>query len=110
MAARLAAAAAVVFAPLAASLLVAPNSPCSKYCGNVLSSTARDEIPCDAGTLKKTSVGLVWEQCIQCLLTSTHVSEGQTDLQWLLCMRHAPPLCYEWTWSDCAWFPRQPAV
>jgi hypothetical protein len=76
----------VVSAPLAAALFVTPNSPCSKYCGNVQSSTARDEMPCDGGTLKKTSTGLVFEQCIDCLLTSTHVSGSQTDLQALLCM------------------------
>jgi hypothetical protein len=43
-------------------------------------------MPCDSGTLKKTSTGLVFEQCIDCLLTSTHVSGSRTDLQALLCM------------------------
>ncbi|KAK4127949.1 hypothetical protein N657DRAFT_565381 [Parathielavia appendiculata] len=75
---------AAVSASLAASLYVAPSSPCSKFCGNVLSSTAADEIPCDAGTLTGTSTGLVWEQCIDCLLTSNHVSGDKTDLQALL--------------------------
>lgn len=77
----------VASAPLAASVLVAPDSPCSRFCGNILSSTPVDEVPCDAGTLTKTSKGLVWEQCVDCLLTSTYVSPGnQTDLQALLCM------------------------
>jgi len=84
-AARLAVAA-VVSAPLAASIFVSPDSPCSKYCGNVLSSTARDEMACDANTLTKTSTGVVWQQCINCLLTSTYVSGARTDLQALLCM------------------------
>ncbi|GAB1314078.1 hypothetical protein MFIFM68171_04288 [Madurella fahalii] len=75
---------AAVSAPLAASLLVAPDSPCSKFCGNVLSSTAADEMVCDSGALANTGKGLVWEQCVDCLLTSTHVSGNQTDLQWLL--------------------------
>ncbi|KAK4154575.1 hypothetical protein C8A00DRAFT_32608 [Chaetomidium leptoderma] len=83
-AARLSIAAAVVSAPLAASLFVAPNSPCSKYCGNVLASTAADEMVCDAGALALTSPGHVWEECIGCLLTSTYVSGAQTDLQALL--------------------------
>jgi hypothetical protein len=78
--------AAAVSAPLVASLYVAPNSPCSKFCGNVLSSTAADEMACDAGTLTKTSTGVVWEQCIECLLTSTYVSGDKSDLQALLCM------------------------
>ncbi|KAK4039432.1 centromere/microtubule binding protein cbf5-like protein [Parachaetomium inaequale] len=82
--ARLSVAAAVVSAPLAAALFVAPNSPCSKYCGNVQSSTATDEMACDAGTLKGTPTGVVWEQCINCLLTSTYVSGRQSDLQALL--------------------------
>ncbi|KAK4100098.1 hypothetical protein N658DRAFT_428205 [Parathielavia hyrcaniae] len=76
--------AAAVSAPLAASLYVAPNSPCSRFCGNVLSSTAVDELPCDDGTLTGTSTGLVWEQCIDCLLTSEHVSGDKTDLEALL--------------------------
>ncbi|KAL2021510.1 hypothetical protein VTK56DRAFT_7143 [Thermocarpiscus australiensis] len=76
--------AAVVSAPFAASLLVAPDSPCSKYCGNVQSSTARDELACDTGTLKNTPVGVVWEQCIECQLTSTYVSGNRSDLQALL--------------------------
>lgn len=84
-AARLAVAT-VVSAPLAASIFVTPDSPCSKYCGNVLSSTARDELPCDTNTLTKTSTGVVWEQCLNCLLTSTYVSGTRTDLQALLCM------------------------
>jgi hypothetical protein len=41
---------------------------------------------CDAGTLKGTPTGVVWEQCINCLLTSTYVSGRQSDLQALLCM------------------------
>ncbi|KAK4137982.1 hypothetical protein BT67DRAFT_439199 [Trichocladium antarcticum] len=81
--ARLAVAAALS-ALLAGSLRVAPDSPCSKFCGNSLSSTAVDEMACDAGTLEGTTVGLVWEKCTQCLLTSDHVSGNQTDLQWLL--------------------------
>ena len=82
---------AVVSAPLAAALRIAPDSPCSKYCGNVLSSTAADEMACDAGTLTKTTIGLVWEKCVQCLLTSNYVSGDQSDLQWLLCMRPVFP-------------------
>lgn len=78
---------AALSALLAGSLRVAPDSPCSKFCGNSLSSTAVDEMACDAGTLEGTTVGLVWEKCTQCLLTSDHVSGNQTDLQWLLC-RH----------------------
>ncbi|KAK4242479.1 centromere/microtubule binding protein cbf5-like protein [Achaetomium macrosporum] len=76
--------AAVASAPLAASLLVAPDSPCSKFCGNILSSTQGDEMACDTGTLTKTSKGVVWEQCIGCLLTSTHVSGNRSDMQALL--------------------------
>ncbi|EAQ90701.1 hypothetical protein CHGG_02636 [Chaetomium globosum CBS 148.51] len=76
--------AAAVCARLAATLFVAPDSPCSKYCGNVQGSTATDEMACDAGTLRNSPTGVVWEQCIGCLLTSTHVAGGQSDLQALL--------------------------
>jgi hypothetical protein len=81
-------------APLAASLYVASgSSPCAKYCGNVQSSTASDEIVCDAISLKTPS-GLVWEQCIGCLLTSTHVDKtNKTDLQSLTCTSSA--LCLD---------------
>ncbi|KAL2266302.1 hypothetical protein VTJ83DRAFT_5654 [Remersonia thermophila] len=76
---------ALVAAPLAASLFVSSSSsPCSKHCGNVQSSTASDEIVCDAGSLKKTPAGLVWEQCISCLLTSNHTEGGRSDMQSLL--------------------------
>ncbi|KAL2179226.1 uncharacterized protein P884DRAFT_220386 [Thermothelomyces heterothallicus CBS 202.75] len=76
--------AAAVFAPLAASIFIAaPDSPCSKYCGNVQSSTATDEMVCDDAGLAS-SEGVVWEQCISCLLTSTYVSGGHSDLQSLL--------------------------
>ncbi|KAL1839579.1 hypothetical protein VTJ49DRAFT_1400 [Mycothermus thermophilus] len=76
---------ALVSAPLAASLFVSSsNSPCAKYCGNVQSSTASDEIVCDAGSLKKTAAGLVWEQCIGCLLTSNHTEGSRSDMQALL--------------------------
>ena len=81
--------AAAVSAPLAAALFVAPDSPCSKYCGNVLSSTATDEMPCNHGSLTSTSAGVVWEQCINCLVTSPYVSGSKSDLQALLCMCRA---------------------
>jgi len=74
----------VALAPLAAALFVSsPDSPCSKYCGNVQSSTATDELPCNSGDLSSPA-GVVWEQCIDCLLTSTHVSDKKSDLQSLL--------------------------
>lgn len=82
---------AVAFAPLAASLfMAAPESHCSKYCGNVQSSTAPDEMVCDDGGLS-TSPGTVWKECINCLITSSHTANGHSDLQSLLCMCAASP-------------------
>lgn len=78
--------AAALSARLAATLFVSPDSPCSKFCGNVQGSTATDEMACDAGTLQGTPTGVLWQGCIDCLLTSTHVSGKQSDLQALLCM------------------------
>ncbi|AEO62565.1 6af60980-bd6b-49be-913b-22080c196881 [Thermothielavioides terrestris] len=83
--ARLAVAvAAVVSAPLAASLFASPDSPCAKYCGNVLGRTSTDEMACDSGSLSQTSTGVVWEQCIRCLLTGTYASGSPSDMQALL--------------------------
>ncbi len=76
---------ALVAAPLAAALFVNPSSPCAKYCGNVLGSTSTDEMACTAATLA-TSTGVVWEQCMNCLLTSTYGSGDQTDTHSLICM------------------------
>ncbi|KAK4190672.1 hypothetical protein QBC35DRAFT_62968 [Podospora australis] len=69
----------VVSAPLAAGLFNTPNSPCSRYCGNVQDRTASDEIVCDKSAFG-TPAGLVWEQCIRCQLTSTHSYANRTDL------------------------------
>lgn len=102
--------AAAVSAPLAVSLLVAPDSPCSKFCGNVLSSTATDEIPCDSGTLTQTAKGLVWEQCVDCMLTSTYALGNQTDLQWLLCMPCSFPFSMTHLRVADPDPPRQPAA
>ncbi|KAK3377794.1 centromere/microtubule binding protein cbf5-like protein [Podospora didyma] len=75
----------VGFTSLATALLVAPDSPCSTYCGNVLQSTSADEIVCDDGSYSGTAAGVVFEKCIECELNSKYVSKNnQTDLQWLL--------------------------
>lgn len=71
--------AAVVSSPLAAALYNTPNSPCSRYCGNVQDRTASDEIVCGQSAFG-TPAGLVWEQCIRCQLTSTHTSGNRSDL------------------------------
>ncbi|KAK0635498.1 hypothetical protein B0T17DRAFT_45596 [Bombardia bombarda] len=76
---------AVAFAaPQAAALLVAPDSPCSTSCGNVLSSTSGSDMACDAASYRGTTAGTVFESCITCETTSTYVSRNQTDLQSLL--------------------------
>ncbi len=73
-------------ASLATALIVAPESPCSKFCGNTLSSTSPDEMVCTEGGYTGTSFGVVYQNCVNCEAKSTFAAEkGGTDLQYMLC-------------------------
>lgn len=68
---------------LSCALLVAPNSPCSASCGNVLTSTSGAEITCLDQDYASTTYGATFETCVNCEIASTYVDpqSGMTDLQ-----------------------------
>lgn len=74
-------------ASFATSLLVAPNSPCSKHCGNVLSATTADDMECfdNPSDYPTTAAGNVLQNCLTCQASSPFTSAGQSDLEWLIC-------------------------
>lgn len=72
-------------APVAVALMVAPGSPCSTPCGNTLSSTGPGELVCTEGGYTGSSAGTVFQNCINCELTSPYASGDVTDAQYLLC-------------------------
>lgn len=72
-------------APPTGALMVAPGSPCSTSCGNVLSSTSPDEMVCQESNYPSSSAGIVFQNCIKCETGSTYASEkGETDVHSLL--------------------------
>lgn len=80
----------------ATSLRLAPNSPCAKQCGNVLSATTPSDMECfdnpaDFGT---TSAGNVLQNCLTCQMYSPYTTTGQSDIQWLIYnLRYALSFC-----------------
>ncbi|OAA60435.1 hypothetical protein SPI_05559 [Niveomyces insectorum RCEF 264] len=91
---KLAIPAAAVLAGAASALLVAPNSPCAQYCGNVLSSTTSADMTCNDADYAGSAAGTVFETCINCELTSNYASGNETDLQWLIYnVRYAVSYC-----------------
>ncbi|KIH90851.1 hypothetical protein SPBR_00364 [Sporothrix brasiliensis 5110] len=68
----------------ATALLVAPNSPCEQYCGNVLSATTGSDMTCDDSLYSSSSAGIVFESCINCELKSAYSTGNVSDLQYLL--------------------------
>lgn len=70
--------------PLAEAILVAPNSPCSTDCGNVLSSTSADDIVCSQNSYTS-GAGQVFDGCVSCEIASEYSNNGETDQQWALC-------------------------
>jgi len=73
------------FASSAVALLVTPDSPCEKNCGNVLSSTTGADIVCDESQYSLAPAGIVYQNCVGCEARSNFSENGQSDLQWLLC-------------------------
>lgn len=76
---------AVALAGPASALLVAPNSPCEKYCGNVLTTTTGADMTCDQSLYSSSSAGIVFESCIGCELKSAYATGNTSDLAYLLC-------------------------
>lgn len=69
----------------ATGLLVAPNSPCEQYCGNVLSTTTGADMTCDDTLYSSSAAGIVFESCIGCELKSAYSTGNVSDLAYLLC-------------------------
>lgn len=76
---------AVALVSPAAALLVAPNSPCEKYCGNVLSTTTGADMTCQDSDYSSSAAGIVFESCIGCELKSAYSTGNVSDLMYLLC-------------------------
>lgn len=83
-------AAAGVVLPAAEAILVAPDSPCSTNCGNVLDSTAPDDLVCTPGQYTggyNNNAGTVFQGCVQCELNSGYVTKNNySDNEAALCM------------------------
>ncbi|KAL7936752.1 hypothetical protein V8C35DRAFT_296355 [Trichoderma chlorosporum] len=71
-------AAASVVLPAAQAILVAPDSPCSTNCGNVLDSTTPADLVCTPGQYTggyNNGAGTVFQGCVQCELESGYVTK-----------------------------------
>ena len=82
---KLALVTAVALVGPAAALLVAPNSPCEQYCGNVLSTTTGADMTCQDSDYSSNAAGIVFESCIGCELKSAYSTGNVSDLMYLLC-------------------------
>ncbi|KPM41311.1 hypothetical protein AK830_g5239 [Neonectria ditissima] len=87
------AAAVAVAVPAANAILVAPSSPCSSDCGNVLDATTPDDIVCSQDSYTS-GAGQVFEGCVECEISSDYSHDGETDQQWMLYnLRYAVSYC-----------------
>lgn len=67
------------------ALRVASGSPCEVKCGNTLDHTGSSDMTCSESAYATTSNGVVFQNCVECELTSPYAFRKQTDLQWMLC-------------------------
>ncbi|KAI1813535.1 hypothetical protein GGS20DRAFT_473826 [Poronia punctata] len=80
------------------AVFVAPDSPCATNCGNVLDSTAEDQIECSDSSYGSTA-GKVFQSCVACESTSPYETTSSSnrnvsDLQAMLFnMRFATSKC-----------------
>ncbi|KAL7625225.1 hypothetical protein AAE478_004440 [Parahypoxylon ruwenzoriense] len=76
------------FAHCVSAVLVADGSPCGIKCGNVPDSTTPADVVCKEADYTGTPVGVVYEQCVSCELTSPYStgagSSITSDLQYFL--------------------------
>ncbi len=82
---RLAVAAVAAALPAANAILVAPDSPCSMNCGNVLDSTSPEDIACTDSSFSS-GPGQIFQGCLECEMSSNYSTDGVTDVQASLCM------------------------
>ncbi|POR37044.1 Uncharacterized protein TPAR_02737 [Tolypocladium paradoxum] len=69
--------------PAAQAILVAPGSPCSTSCGNVLDSTSPDDLVCPE-TSYLGATGRLFQGCVQCEMQSTYHKNNDSDAQSML--------------------------
>lgn len=81
--------------PAAQAILVAPKSPCSSNCGNVLDSTSSADIVCIESQYNdgyNSGAGQIFQGCLKCELSSPFATgNNYTDSDAMLCM-FAPSL------------------
>lgn len=86
--------------PAAEAIIVAPNSPCSVNCGNVLDATTPADVVCKPDEYTggyDNGAGTVFQGCVQCELNSGYATDGNyTDNMAALCMYLVPPPMYPW--------------
>ncbi|PHH52340.1 hypothetical protein CFIMG_004856RA [Ceratocystis fimbriata CBS 114723] len=83
----------VVSATAVSALLSPVNSPCAVNCGNVLSSTASDEIQCSESSFSS-GAGAVLKSCVKCQVESTFYNSDLTDVgAGLYNLRYASAFC-----------------
>ena len=83
-------AAAGAILPAAEAILVAPDSPCSTNCGNVLDSTSAGDLVCTPGQYTggyDNGAGTVFQGCVECELDSGYATKSNySDNMAALCM------------------------
>jgi hypothetical protein len=73
--------------PAVKAIGVAPGSPCSTGCGNVLTSTSDTDLVCGQGSYTTNPTGQLFQSCLQCEQGSGYAaSNNVSDTQWMLCM------------------------
>ncbi|KAK1243682.1 hypothetical protein MKX08_001820 [Trichoderma sp. CBMAI-0020] len=84
--------------PAAEAIIVAPNSPCSVNCGNVLDATTPADVVCRPDEYTggyDNGAGTVFQGCVQCELNSGYATDGNyTDnMAALYNLRYAVSYC-----------------
>lgn len=96
-------AAAGAILPAAEAILVAPDSPCSTNCGNVLDSTSAGDLACTPAQYASGSAnaaGTVFQGCVECELDSGYATKGNYSdnmaalCRCLLLLPHLPLLTH----------------
>lgn len=79
--------------PAARAILVAPGSPCSTSCSNVLDSTAPDDLVCAEASYAG-ATGQLFQGCVLCQMRSPFHADNRSDVQSMLCASRprGPPM------------------
>ncbi|KAL6854207.1 hypothetical protein J3F83DRAFT_718900 [Trichoderma novae-zelandiae] len=91
-------AAAGAILPAAEAILVAPESPCSTNCGNVLDSTSAGDLVCTPGQYTggyDNGAGTVFQGCVECELDSGYATKDNysDNMAALYNLRYAVSYC-----------------